>query len=247
MSRVGERIGHYQVAAKLGEGGMGEVWSATDTRLGRQVAIKLLPEAKERRLIWLAHVEELDHASIAATLGARVASVRVMLHRARRRLAQLLQRDTLDRRERTDPTCVRAAELAAAAARRALAAEELAHAGACDACATELAIVASRQLARGLLAAARLPNARQTLLRARLEARRLETERRLRPLAVWHSVVLVLAAAVTAWLAPSLVSAFAKAPEAAGAAILPLVLLASGVGWLAVLSNASRPGRRVRS
>jgi len=55
---------------------------------------------KERQLIWLAHVEELDHRSIAETVGARVASVRVMLHRARRRLAQLLERDTLDRRER---------------------------------------------------------------------------------------------------------------------------------------------------
>lgn len=55
---------------------------------------------KERQLIWLAHVEALDHRSIAEAVGARVASVRVMLHRARRRLAELLDRDTLDRRER---------------------------------------------------------------------------------------------------------------------------------------------------
>lgn len=55
---------------------------------------------KERRLIWLAHVEELDHRAIADLVGARAASVRVMLHRARRRLAELLDRDTLDRRER---------------------------------------------------------------------------------------------------------------------------------------------------
>ncbi len=43
--RVGARLGHYTVTAKLGEGGMGEVWEATDTKLNRQVALKILPEA----------------------------------------------------------------------------------------------------------------------------------------------------------------------------------------------------------
>ena len=43
--QVGARLGHYTVSAKLGEGGMGEVWEATDTKLNRQVALKILPEA----------------------------------------------------------------------------------------------------------------------------------------------------------------------------------------------------------
>ena len=44
-TRVGEWIAHYQVVTPLGAGGMGEVYRARDTKLGRDVAIKLLPEA----------------------------------------------------------------------------------------------------------------------------------------------------------------------------------------------------------
>jgi serine/threonine protein kinase len=39
----GTRIGVYEVTAQIGEGGMGQVFRATDTKLKRQVAIKILP------------------------------------------------------------------------------------------------------------------------------------------------------------------------------------------------------------
>ena len=42
---VGSRLGHYDVTALIGEGGMGQVYQATDTKLKRQVALKILPDA----------------------------------------------------------------------------------------------------------------------------------------------------------------------------------------------------------
>ncbi len=40
---VGSRLGHYEVTALIGEGGMGQAYQATDTTLNRQVASNVLP------------------------------------------------------------------------------------------------------------------------------------------------------------------------------------------------------------
>jgi serine/threonine-protein kinase len=68
----GQRLGTYDVVAPLGAGGMGEVWRATDTRLGRDVALKLLPPEFASDPDRLARFEReakllasLSHSSIA--------------------------------------------------------------------------------------------------------------------------------------------------------------------------------------
>ncbi|MDA1097166.1 MAG: serine/threonine-protein kinase [Chloroflexi bacterium] len=73
---VGSRLGHYTVDALIGEGGMGQVYQATDTKLNRQVALKILPEAFATDPDRLARFQReaqvlasLNHPNIAAIYG----------------------------------------------------------------------------------------------------------------------------------------------------------------------------------
>jgi len=72
----GTRLGVYDITAQIGAGGMGEVYRATDTTLGRQVAIKILPDAFASDPERLARFEReaktlasLNHPHIAAIYG----------------------------------------------------------------------------------------------------------------------------------------------------------------------------------
>ena len=72
----GARIAHYDVTALIGEGGMGQVWQATDTQLNRQVALKILPDAFAGDAERLARFQReaqvlarLNHPNIAAIHG----------------------------------------------------------------------------------------------------------------------------------------------------------------------------------
>ena len=73
---AGHRLGPYEIAAAIGEGGMGQVYRATDTRLKRQVAIKILPATlatdADRLLRFQREAEvlaSLNHPNIAGLHG----------------------------------------------------------------------------------------------------------------------------------------------------------------------------------
>ncbi len=73
---IGSSFSHYKVTSKLGEGGMGEVWRAEDTKLGRDVALKVLPDAFAQDPDRLARFERearvlasLSHPNIAGIHG----------------------------------------------------------------------------------------------------------------------------------------------------------------------------------
>jgi serine/threonine-protein kinase len=71
-----QSIGHYRIVSKLGEGGMGAVYRATDTRLNRDVALKVLTEALANDADYLARftreaqvLASLNHPNIAQIYG----------------------------------------------------------------------------------------------------------------------------------------------------------------------------------
>ena len=77
----GTTLGHYDVTALIGEGGMGQVWQATDTQLGREVALKVLPEAFTSDPDRLARFEReakvlasLNHPNIGSIYGLEEAA-----------------------------------------------------------------------------------------------------------------------------------------------------------------------------
>src|SRR5262245_30816411 len=72
----GTQVGSYEIRSVIGRGGMGEVWEARDTRLGRVVAIKTLPAGFDTNEERLARFEReakllasLNHPNIASIFG----------------------------------------------------------------------------------------------------------------------------------------------------------------------------------
>ena len=96
---IGETVAHYRVTSKLGAGGMGEVFRATDSRLNREVALKLLPEhfANDKERMARFHREaqvlaSLSHPHIAGIHGLEESGTRTAL------VMELVEGDDLSER-----------------------------------------------------------------------------------------------------------------------------------------------------
>src|SRR5215470_1430663 len=83
---IGTKLAQYEITSHLGTGGMGEVYQATDTKLGRSVAIKVLPEALSHDRERVARFERearvlasLNHPNIAAIHGLEESGERKFL------------------------------------------------------------------------------------------------------------------------------------------------------------------------
>ena len=79
---IGSTLSNFEIKSKLGEGGMGEVWLAEDTKLGREVALKLLPADVAGDADRLARFEReakvlasLNHPNIATLFGLETVSL----------------------------------------------------------------------------------------------------------------------------------------------------------------------------
>src|SRR3989441_2330120 len=101
---AGTKLGRYEIRSKVGEGGMGEVYLAEDTQLGRRVAIKLLPpetlsdEQARMRLVREAQAAaKLDHPNICAIyeVGEEVGRSFIAM--------QYVEGETLDARMKRKP------------------------------------------------------------------------------------------------------------------------------------------------
>src|SRR5262249_14510287 len=96
---IGSKLAHYEITSYIGSGGMGDVYQATDTKLGRSVAIKFLPEAFSRDAERVARFQRearvlasLNHSGIAAIYGLEESAGRKFL------VMELVPGDTLERR-----------------------------------------------------------------------------------------------------------------------------------------------------
>src|SRR5512136_2068534 len=96
MPEIGQNLSHYSITEKIGKGGMGEVYRAKDQKLGRDVAIKVLPEEFARDTDRVARFQReakllasLNHPNIAAIYGLEEAAGTTFL------VLELVEGDTL--------------------------------------------------------------------------------------------------------------------------------------------------------
>src|SRR5438034_4870200 len=107
---IGSKLAHYEITGYLGSGGMGDVYQATDSKLGRSVAIKFLPEAFSHDSDRVARFERearvlasLNHPNIAAIYGLEQSATQNFL------VMELVGGETLAERIKRGPIPVNAA------------------------------------------------------------------------------------------------------------------------------------------
>ena len=118
MLRAGARLGPYEILGPLGAGGMGEVYRALDARLGREVAVKVLPEAVSRDPERISRFEK-EARALAALSHPNVLAIHDVgrTGEAAWAVTELLEGETLrDRLLRGRPGWREAAQVAAAVA-----------------------------------------------------------------------------------------------------------------------------------
>ena len=71
---IGRTLSHYRVTAAIGAGGMGEVFRATDTKLGREVALKVLPAGMDRDPARLARFQR-EARAVAALNNPHIVTI----------------------------------------------------------------------------------------------------------------------------------------------------------------------------
>jgi serine/threonine protein kinase/Tol biopolymer transport system component len=101
---IGKTLGHYQITSQIGKGGMGEVYQAKDRKLGRDVAIKVLPEEFAKDADRVARFQReakllasLNHPNIGAIYGLEESAGTNFL------VLELIEGDTLADRIKTGP------------------------------------------------------------------------------------------------------------------------------------------------
>jgi serine/threonine-protein kinase len=101
---LGTKVAHYEITSHLGSGGMGDVYQASDSKLGRNVAIKFLPETFARDTERVLRFERearvlasLNHPNIAAIYGMEQEASRKFL------VMELIGGETLAERIRRGP------------------------------------------------------------------------------------------------------------------------------------------------
>ena len=104
MPEIGQTILHYRIIEKIGQGGMGEVYQAKDQKLGRDVAIKVLPEEFAKDTDRVARFQReakllasLNHPNIAAIHGLEESGGTSFL------ILELVQGETLANRLKRGP------------------------------------------------------------------------------------------------------------------------------------------------